>query len=265
MKGDDLLIMFGWDMSRFLSPVITAVIIAVVAVVIYGLAKGLVSRLIDRSGKFNKQQAYRNNTIKSMLTSIIGYVIFFIAVVAILGEFNVDTSAIIASAGILGLAIGFGAQGLVSDVVTGFFVVLEDQVNVDEYVTVAGYSGIVEEVGFRMLKIRDFGGDLHFIPNREIGSLTNHSRGNMRALVDISISYEDNVDEVIRVLQAKCDEIRDEMPEIIEGPDVIGVQSLGASDVVIRVIARTVNMEQWRVERELRKGLKEALDKAGID
>ncbi|PTX53061.1 mechanosensitive ion channel-like protein [Melghirimyces profundicolus] len=117
----------------------------------------------------------------------------------VLNEFGVNTSAILASAGILGLAIGFGAQGLVSDTVTGFFVLVEDQVNVGEYVTLGGYSGVVEETGLRLMKLRGFNGDLHFIPNREIASLTNHSRGNMQALVDISISYDSDIDQAVRV------------------------------------------------------------------
>ena len=149
--------------------------------------------------------------------------------------------------------------------VTGFFVLLENQVNVGEYVTVNNFSGVVEETGLRVIKLRGFNGDLHFIPNREISSLTNHSRGNMQALVDLTIAYKENVDEVIRVLQEGCDRIGDKISGIIEGPNVLGVQSVGTSDMVIRVLAKTKNGEQWKVERELRKELKKALDEAGIN
>jgi moderate conductance mechanosensitive channel len=255
----------SFNTSSIVSSLVSAGLIAIVSIILYAVVKGIITRVAKRKLKKDNGNTGRFHTLSSLLTSVAGYVIFFIAIVAILNEFGVNTSAIIASAGIVGLAIGFGAQGLVSDVVTGFFVLVEDQVNVGEYVTVGNYSGIVEETGLRLLKIRDFNGDLHFIPNREIGSLTNHSRGNKQALVDISISYDSDIDEAIQVLQAKCDELKEQLPQIVEGPNVLGVQNLGASDVVIRILARTQNGEQWAVERELRKGLKAALDQAGIE
>ncbi|WP_143522718.1 mechanosensitive ion channel family protein, partial [Pseudomonas sp. 2822-15] len=104
-----------------------------------------------------------------------------------------------------------------------------------------------------------------FIPNRDIGSVSNHSRSNMRALVDISIAYDENIDDAISILQTACNEVASRLETIKEGPDVIGVQSFGDSDVIIRVIAKTDNMEQWAVERELRKAMKEALDKNNIE
>ncbi len=165
----------------------------------------------------------------------------------------------------MGLAIGFGAQGFVSDIVTGFFILLEKQLDVGEYVTTAGYEGIVEEVGLRTTQIRSFDGTLHYIPNREIGSLSNHSRGNMRALVDIGIPYHDNIDQAIAVLQAVCDKVKEENEKIVEGPDVLGVQTIGQDDVTLRIIAKTESMEQWEVERQLRKAIKEAFDKNNMD
>ncbi|QKI81434.1 mechanosensitive ion channel family protein [Kroppenstedtia eburnea] len=243
----------------------TAGIIIVVSIAVYGVVKSIITRLIEKRMAAGNAPQPRVDTLRTLVTSLIGYVIFFIVLVAVLEKFDVDTTGIIAGAGILGLAIGFGAQGLVSDVVTGFFVLLENQVNVGEYVTINNFSGVVEETGLRVIKVRGFNGDLHFIPNREIGSLTNHSRGNMQALVDFTIAYKENVDQAIRVLQEGCDRIGDKMSEIIEGPNVLGVQSVGSSDVVIRVLAKTKNGEQWKVERELRKELKKALDEAGIN
>lgn len=252
------------DFSGVLNSLITVGIIIIVALIAYKVMKGIIARAVEQRTKKQDTPQLRVETMKTLLTSLIGYAIFFMALVAILREFGVDTAGIIASAGILGLAIGFGAQGLVSDIVTGFFVMLENQVNVGEVVTVNGYSGVVEETGLRVIKIRDFNGDLHFIPNREIASLTNHSRGNMRALVDITINSTKNVENVIRVLQEKCDQMKPQLPQIVEGPNVLGVQSLNADNVVVRVIAKTKNGEQDGVERELRKGLKEALDNTDI-
>lgn len=252
-------------LEHLVPAVISSVLIIVVALVINLIAKRVIRRTVRHSNRLSQASAQRIRTIQTLLTSLVTYTILFMTVVAVLRKFNVPTSAILTSAGVAGLAIGFGAQGLVSDVVTGFFILIEGQVGVDDYVTIGSYSGIVEEVTLRLIKVRGFNGDLHFIPNRQITSLTNHSRGNMQALVDMSISYESNIDAAIAVLQRKCDEMKDAIPDIVEGPNVVGVQSLGASDVTIRIIAKTVNMQQWAVERALRKGLKEALDEAEIE
>ncbi|MBM7621776.1 small conductance mechanosensitive channel [Bacillus tianshenii] len=241
-----------------------------VIIIVYAIVKSIgtkiITRLFKRATAKQGISAGRGKTLEKLTTNIFTYaLIFFLVIMVLENVFDVRTTAILAGAGIVGLAIGFGAQGIVSDVVTGFFLLLEKQVDVDDYVTTAGFSGIVEEVGLRTTKIRDFDGSLHYLPNREISSLTNHSRGNMRALVDIGISYEDNIDHAIEVIQGACDAIASEDPAIKEGPNVIGVQGLGASDVVIRIIAKTDNMMQWAVERKLRKAIKEALDANGID
>ncbi|NJP39182.1 mechanosensitive ion channel family protein [Alkalicoccus luteus] len=237
--------------------------------IVFFIARAVGRRLIT-SG-FAKMSAQRNiseartQTLEKLALNVFSYILIFILITLIVGIFEYDVTALIAGAGIIGLAIGFGAQGLVSDIVTGFFILLERQIDVGEYVTIAGMDGVVEEVGLRTTKVRGFDGTVHFIPNREIGSLSNHSRSNMQAIVDISISYDDNIDEAVRVMQAVCDRIAAEEEAIVEGPDVLGVQSLGDSDVVIRILGKTVNMEQWAVERKLRKALREALDENGIE
>ncbi|MFD2043491.1 mechanosensitive ion channel family protein [Ornithinibacillus salinisoli] len=213
----------------------------------------------------NDLSAGRTKTLQSISVNIFSYFLLFIFLGIVFELFNFDIKALLAGAGIIGLAIGFGAQGLVNDVVTGFFILLEKQIDVEDYVTVAGNDGIIEEIGLRTTKLRGFDGTLHYIPNREITSVSNHSRGNMRALVDIGISYDDNIEQAMDVIQSVCDQVASQEEDIMEGPDVVGVQALGSSDVVIRVIAKTKNMEQWAVERKLRKAIKEALDQNGIE
>lgn len=241
-----------------------------VILIVYAIVKSIGTKIISRTfNRATEKQGIspgRAKTLEKLTINIFTYaLIFFLVIMVLENVFAVETTAILAGAGVVGLAIGFGAQGIVSDVVTGFFLLLEKQVDVDDYVTTAGFSGIVEEVGLRTTKIRDFDGSLHYVPNREISNLTNHSRGNMRALVDIGISYDDNIDTAIQVMQTVCDQVAAEDETIIEGPNVVGVQGLGDSDVVIRIIAKTENMQQWAVERKLRKTIKEALDANGID
>ncbi|MGD6964865.1 mechanosensitive ion channel family protein [Rossellomorea vietnamensis] len=230
-----------------------------------GFGNKVLHRAFSKYSERNSVSAARAQTLESLARNIFSYVLIFIFFVTILQIFGIQVTAILAGAGIIGLAVGFGAQGLVSDVVTGFFILLEKQIDVGDYVTAGSYSGIVEAVGLRTTQIRSFDGTLNFLPNREITSLSNHSRGNMRALVDIGISYDDDIDKAITVLQQVCDKAAAEDENIVDGPNVIGVQTLGASDVVIRVIGKTKNMEQWGVERKLRKALKEALDQNGIE
>ncbi|WP_308690647.1 mechanosensitive ion channel family protein [Weizmannia acidilactici] len=183
------------------------------------------------------------------------YVLYFIFAVTALKMIGIDVTAILAGASIVGLAVGFGAQGLVSDIVTGFFLILEKQLEVDDYVTAGNYSGIVEQIGLRTTQLRDFDGILHFIPNRQITNISNHSRGNMRALVDIKVGQEENTDEMITKIQEACSKAAENHPDIVEGPNVLGVQSFDGKDAVIRVIAKTKNGKQWDVERLLRKAI----------
>lgn len=233
--------------------------------VIRTVGQKIIDRSFHRIAEKDNVSRGRALTLKSLIANIFSYALIFVFIVMVFELFGVDATALLAGAGVIGLAIGFGAQGLVSDIVTGFFLLLEKQIDVGDYVTTGGFSGIVESVGLRTTQIRGFDGTLHYVPNREITSLSNHSRGNMRALVDIGISYDDNIDKAIEVLQATCDRIAAEDDNIIEGPNVLGVQTLGASDVVIRIIGKTKNGEQWGVERNLRKVLKEALDANGIE
>lgn len=207
----------------------------------------------------------RFDTLKDIIKSIFRYIIYFVAFTPILETLGVNISSLIAAAGIGGLAIGFGAQNLVRDVITGFFIIFEDQFHIGDYIETGGKSGIVDEMAIRVTKIRDFNGDLHIIPNGSIDKVTNRSRGNMRALVEVSIAYEENIDRTLEVLRKLCTEIAEENDKIMEGPTVLGVSKLGESDVVIAVMAKTIPMEQWAVERELRKRIKERLEDKGIE
>ncbi|WP_066150779.1 mechanosensitive ion channel family protein [Halalkalibacter krulwichiae] len=255
--------------GEFLIGLATSIGQIIIAILAFLIAKSIGNRLI--SGSFSKMEQQRGmspgrvKTLAKLTTNAFSYVLIFVFITIIISIFGLDATGLIAGAGVVGLAIGFGAQGLVSDVVTGFFLLLERQIDVGDYVTTGGVDGIVEQVGLRNTQIRGFDGTLHFVPNRAISNVSNHSRGNMRALVDMSISYDDNIDQAITVLQIACDKLALEDEAIKEGPNVVGVQSLGDSDVVIRIIAKTENMEQWAVERKLRKVLKEALDANNIE
>ncbi|SNZ09195.1 small conductance mechanosensitive channel [Terribacillus aidingensis] len=232
--------------------------------VLRAVGKKLISSSLNKASTKQRISTSRMVTLEKLLLNTYGYTLIFLLVVMIFGVFDIQIGPLIAGAGIIGLAIGFGAQGLVSDVVTGFFILLERQIEVGDVITTSGYNGVVEEVGLRTTQVRSFDGTLNFIPNRNITGISNHSRGNMRAMVDIGISYEDDIDHALRVLQEICEDFQHD-ERFREGPDVIGVQELGASEVTLRIIGHTANMEQYGAERDMKKAIKEAFDKEGIE
>ncbi|TMN23435.1 mechanosensitive ion channel family protein [Lentibacillus cibarius] len=227
------------------------------------IGKKVIVKSIQRAGSSQKASPTRIKTLEKLLVNVFSYAAGFLFIIMLFAVLNIPIGPLLAGAGIIGLAIGFGAQGLVSDIVTGFFILLEHQLEIDDYITTAGYDGIVEEVGLRTTKIRSFNGTLNYVPNRHIEGVANHSRGNMRALVDMRISYHDNMDEAISVLERVCAAFQED-ERFKDGPNVIGVQSIGSSEVILRVVGQTENGLQWECERALRKAIKEAFDQEGI-
>ncbi|AFS79848.1 mechanosensitive ion channel [Gottschalkia acidurici 9a] len=203
------------------------------------------------------------NTLAIILKSLCKYIFYFIALIPILDQFGIETKSILATAGVGGLAIGFGAQSLVKDVITGFFILFEDYFSVGDYIQTGEYEGVVEEIGIRSTRIRDFSGDLHIMPNGKIEIVTNRSRGDMRALVEVRINYEEDIDKALRVLERVAQSMSNE-ETIVSGPKVLGVTSLTKEGITLSMMAMTRPMEQWQVERNLRKAIKEEFQKHGI-
>ncbi len=244
------------------SSVLKILIIIVLARLGWMLVRPAVGKLLASSARLEEK---RLKTLETLLISVGRYGIGFAALLAVLRVLDIDTASILAGAGIVGLALGFGAQNLVRDVITGFFIVFEDQFAVGDYVTTGGESGIVEEMGLRTTKVRDFAGNLHVIPNSNITHTTNHSRGNMRAMVDVGVAYEEDIERVLKVLNQTMEELARSNPAIREGPNVLGLARLGESEMVFRIIARTEPMAQWAVERQMLKAIKTAFDQEGIE
>lgn len=235
--------------------------------IIIKISKTLINKFFDRQIEIiphAKRDERKNNTLKSLVQSILTYVVYFIAILMILGELGVQTASILATAGIGGLAIGFGAQNLVKDVITGFFILFEDQYAVGDFVTISGISGFVMEMGLRVTKIRGVKGDINIIPNGQISQVTNLSRSNSLAIVEMKIFYGADINKAIKVLEDAAVKYAEENPDIVEKPQVLGITDFGIPDVTLRVIARTLPMKHWGIERELRMCLIEALVKNGI-
>ncbi|MEN1760152.1 mechanosensitive ion channel family protein [Anoxynatronum sibiricum] len=252
--------------GRLLGFFIRLVIILLLTRIAIRVLQAVVSRIFSSRQhlKFKVDEA-RVNTLEGLMTSVIKYTIYFIAGTSILNMAGVQVGALIATAGVGGLALGFGAQNLVRDVITGFFILFENQFSVGDYVEVDGSGGIVEEMALRVTKVRDFNGDLHIVPNGAINHVVNKSNGKMRAWVNISIAYEEDIERALEVLRSESEKLATTHEKILEGPIVLGVTDLGDSEVVLSVLAKTEPMEQWAIEREMRKAFKLAFDREGIE
>lgn len=205
----------------------------------------------------------RARTLSGLLKSIIRYVIYFFAIVLVLQEFNVDTTSLIAGVSILGLAIGVGAQSLVRDIITGFFIILEDQYAVGDYIVLDNMAGHVQEIGFRVTSLRDANGVLHIIPNGAISKVSNYTRGHMQAVITVPVSYEADINQVLAILEEVCDDTA-AMPEVVERPTVLGIVDFRPADVLVRIVAKTEALKQVTVETVIRRKIKERFDAAQI-
>lgn len=224
-----------------------------------------ITRSLERSDALdNIADARRRKTIASLLGSGLRYSIGAIAIVSILAIYEVPVGPLLAGAGIVGLAIGFGAQNLVRDVITGFFLILEDYYAVDDYVTIGGTSGRVIAVGLRTTQLEDFSGAIHHIPNGNIDIVTNGSRRDQRFLVEVRVPYGENLDHVQQILDQVCEEARNEIPEIRQGPVVLGVSQLGQTELTFNVWGKAEPLQQWSVERKIRIRIAAAFKEAGI-
>jgi small conductance mechanosensitive channel len=208
-------------------------------------------------------------TLGNLLQSIAGYTVWAVAGIMVLSEVGLDIGALIATAGIAGLAIGFGAQTLVKDVIGGVFLLFDDILHVGDLVTINGHTGTVEEIGVRLIKLRKFDGELVMIPAGEVRIFGNKSVQRARAIVPVGLSYGygQDVDAVLPVMERVANEWVAEHEDIVleESPQVQGLMDFGDSSVTARVVVRVKPGEQFAAERELRQRLKRTFDEKGME
>lgn len=207
----------------------------------------------------------RESTLSKLVANALSYIVYFIAFIMILETFTLEIGALLAGAGVAGLAIGFGAQNLVRDIISGFFIIFEDQFSVGDYIRTSGVEGFVEEVGLRTCKVQAWTGEVHILPNGNVTQVTNYSIHNSIAVVDVSVAYEEDIDKAERTIAELLKELPDRYPDMLNEPQLLGVQNLGASDVVMRVISEVTPMEHWAIARAIRKEVKNRLDAEGIE
>jgi small conductance mechanosensitive channel len=224
--------------------------------------------LLETAPLLSERRKQRTETLASVLKSITSGAVFTLAVLMILGELAFNIGPFIAGAGIAGVALGFGAQSLVKDFLSGMFMIVEDQYGVGDVIDVGEASGVVEAVGLRVTRLRDVDGTVWYFPNGEILRVGNKSQGWARAVIDVGVAYGSDIALVRRVLMEVAqdlyadEEFRD---LVLDEPEVWGVEQLSAEAVVVRVVLKTQPLEQWVVAREFRQRAKGALEAAGVE
>jgi moderate conductance mechanosensitive channel len=231
---------------------------------------------IDTGSATSARRQQRAKTMADVLGRLANAIIWGIAILIVLGELGINLAPLIAGAGVLGIALGFGAQSLVRDFLSGFFMLVEDQFGVGDVIdvggtvggTAGGVSGTVEGVSLRTTRLRDVEGVVWHVPNGEIKRVGNKSQQWSRALLDIEVDRDTDVASAIRVIKETADAMWHEegwRDAILTEPDVWGIEELGAQSMKLRLVVQTLPLEQWRVARELRARIKAALDQAGIE
>jgi small conductance mechanosensitive channel len=220
------------------------------------------------SPQLSERRGQRARTIGSVLTSIVSFVVWGIAFVLILGEFGLDLTPIIASAGVIGVAVGFGAQNLVKDFLSGMFMLLEDQYGVGDVVDLGPASGTVESVGLRITTVRDVAGTVWYVRNGEVSRVGNSSQGFAVAVVDVPVGYATDIDEALNMLGEVATQATLETPlvnDVLDAPQVLGVQGMTKDALTLRLTVKVRPARQWATQRELRRRIMAALDHAIVE
>lgn len=248
--------------------IVAAVVMRFVSVLLKRLRPVVAGRLrkggIEDDGELDK----RIDTLFGILRSVIKVVVWLILVMLLLKQLGIDVAPIIAGAGIIGLAVGFGAQELVRDFISGFFMLLENQVRAGDVAIVNGTGGVVENAGLRTIVLRDLAGTVHTIQNGKISSLSNMTKEWSAMVFDIGVAYKEDVDQVMKIMAQVDENLRSDEkfgPLVLQPMEIFGVDSFGDSAVVIKGRIKTKPIQQWSVGREYRRRLKIAFDKHGVE
>jgi moderate conductance mechanosensitive channel len=240
--------------------------ILVISRIIIGVSKALIKKFfLVRSKSPLRISERREATLLKLLENVITYAVYFISLVMILDACGIEVKALLAGAGIVGLAVGFGAQSLVKDIISGFFIILEDQFSVGDYIRIGNFEGEVLEIGLRTTKVKTSTGELHVMPNGGISEVTNLSILNSVAVVDVSIPYDGNVELAEKVINDLLEGMPEKYEDLIKAPELLGIQSLNPTEIVLRIVAETSPMRHWNMARILRKDIRASLDEHGIE
>jgi small conductance mechanosensitive channel len=265
---------FGELAQRMLDWLLTSgvriILVALGTLIVLRISRLLSSKVFRVLQKQNEDEEFlkRTKTLNSVIRYIVSTTIIVIAGLILLGEFGIEIGPILAAAGVLGLAVGFGAQSLVKDVISGFFILLEDQIRVGDVVSAAGKAGAVEKINLRTTILRDLEGKVHYIPNGTIDIVTNLTKIYSCAVFDIGVAYREDIDEVIKTIRSVADELESDeefSKDILEPMEIFGLDKFGDSAIMIKGRYKSMPGKQWRISREFNRRLKKRFDAEGIE
>ncbi|HOA63466.1 MAG: mechanosensitive ion channel family protein [Acholeplasmataceae bacterium] len=240
--------------------IIYTVIILLVIIILILIFRTVLNRPLKR----RKIHSKRAQTITKLLKSFFQYTIIILGILGILSVWGIDVKPFLAGAGILGLAIGFGAQDLVKDLVSGFFIILDNYYDVGDIIEIKEFKGEVVEIGLRTTRIVNWKGDLKIFANREITEVINYSKFNSTAIVHFKVSYTENLEFIYQLVEQALNDIEEKYSQIITKPQIVGVTSLEDDGVVIRITAKTKPETHYEVERGINKRIKDVFEKNKI-
>lgn len=258
-----------WFQQNMDKPVRILLIIILAWAVLHAIDRGiprLREYMVGRQQRTEDGQRIR--TLSRVIRYTLTVILSVITGLLVLGEFGISVAPILGAAGVVGIAVGFGAQSLVKDYFTGFFLLLENQIKIGDVVEAGGKSGLVEEVTLRYLRLRDYSGNVHFIPNGVISVVTNMSVDFANAVVDVSVAYGEDIDRVLAIMNSVAETMREDAvlgEKIIEPLEIAGVDQWADSAIVIRCRFKVAPLEQWTIRREYLRRLKQAFDQSGIE
>lgn len=216
----------------------------------------------------NEELEKRAKTLTSVIQNFLIILVIVVSAITIVGQLGIEIAPLLATAGIAGVAIGFAGQSLIKDVINGFFLLLWDQIRVGDYIQIADNSGVVEMINLKMTIIRDFNGNVHYIPNGTIDVVTNMTKDYSRYMFDIGVAYREDVDEVIDVVKEVDNDLRKDpefKEDILESIEILGLDKFADSALIIKARTKTKPLKQWRVAREFNRRLKKKFDEKDIE
>jgi small conductance mechanosensitive channel len=246
----------------------TWIVLRLNKVFIKRLKKGILKRVQKKNGVDSQESEKRVETLLRILQSVIRVIILGVFLMILLKKLGIDIGPILAGAGIIGLAVGFGAQELVRDYISGFFMLLENQIRVGDVAIINGTGGLVENIDLRTTTLRDFSGTTHIFQNGKIDTISNMSMEWSAMTFDIGVAYKEDVDQVIKIMKEVGEELGNDenFKDLIHEPlEVFGVDNFADSAIIIKARIKTKPIQQWTVGREYRRRLKYAFDKNGIE
>ena len=248
--------------------IVSVILILVIMSIVRKLGKNMIKKAfavnIERIQKVTGGTERRKETFESLALNIWRYAVNIVLILWLLSVFVSLDKLLVASSALV-VVIGFAAKSMLDDITMGFFIIFEDLFSVGDFIEIDGNTGTVTEIGLRSVKIRVLTGEIVIIPNGNIGKVINHSVSNGQAVLDIGIAYEADLDKVISVLQKVASEAFNQYDDILQVPQVLGVQELADSAVVIRMIAEVSPLQQWHIQRELRRLIKLKFDRENIE